>query len=41
MEKHIETRKYVYHNVIDFKKAFDRVGVMAKHGTYWDISRDY
>ena len=25
MEKHIETRKVVYHNFIDFKKAFDRV----------------
>ena len=25
MEKHIETRKYVYHNFIDFKKAFDRL----------------
>ena len=25
MEKHIETRKDVYHNFIDFKKAFDQV----------------
>ena len=25
MEKHIETRKDVYHNFIDFKKAFDLV----------------
>ena len=25
MEKHIENNKDVYHNFIDFKKAFDRV----------------
>ena len=25
MEKHIETRKDVYHNFVDFKKEFDRV----------------
>ena len=31
MEKHIETRKDVYHNFIDFKKVFDRV----RHKGLW------
>ena len=25
IEKHLDSKKYLYHNVIDFKKAFDRV----------------
>ena len=43
MEKHIKTRKDVYHNFIDFKgiRSSMAQGFMAKHGQFWDISRDY
>ena len=37
MEKHLENIKYVYHNFIDFKKAFDRVW----HEGLWQSMRNF
>ena len=33
MEKHIEIQKDPFHNLIDFKKAFDRV----RHQGLWQV----
>ena len=37
IEKHIEHQKELYHNFIDFKKAFDRVW----HEGLWQVLRDF
>ena len=37
MEKHIEIEKNVYHNYIDFKKAFDKVW----HNGLWSVIRSF
>ena len=37
LEKHIEHGKKLCHNVIDFKKAFNRVW----HNIIWDILRHF
>ena len=37
MEKHLERQKEVYHNLIDFKKAFDRVW----HEGLWRVLKEY
>ena len=37
IEKHLESQKELYHNFIDFKKAFDRVW----HEGLWSIINKY
>ena len=36
MEKHMEQRQ-VYHNFIDFKKAFDRMCTLPWHDGLWNV----